>query len=203
MRLRAAVESDVPAMLAVYAPYVRETTISFEYEAPSLEEFTRRFRSVTGSYPWICCEIGGRLAGYAYAGPRFSRAAYQWDADLSIYLSPEFQGRGVGKHLCAAVCALLQMQGYHTLYAVITAENTRSLAFHSAMGFVEIGRFPASGFKFGRWLDVVWMERKLGECGPPSPPLCFSELPGDAVQTVLLHLEALPGGTLQSGNPCR
>ena len=184
--LRLAAEADMPACLGLYAPYVRDTTVSFEYDVPTAEEFLRRFRSVTERFPWLVCEVDGVLVGYAYASLKFAREAYQWDADLSIYLSPDFQGMGVGRRLCEAICALLRAQGYRTLYAVITAENARSAAFHRAMGFAEIGRFPASGCKFGRWLDVVWMERKLGElCASPQPPLRFCELPGETVCAAL------------------
>lgn len=185
--VRIAEEADIPACLAIYADYVRDSTVSFEYEAPAVEEFRRRFHSVMEGFPWLVCEVEGKIAGYAYASLKFARAAYQWDADLSIYLSPDFQGRGVGRRLCTAICSLLQAQGYRTLYAVITAENERSLAFHRAMGFAEIGRFPESGYKFGRWLDVVWMECKLAPLagGRPKPPKKFSELDGGFVESVL------------------
>ncbi len=161
MQIRLAVPGDLPAMREIYRPYVEETTITFEYETPSEEEFAARFAAVTAWFPWFVAEENGQVLGYAYAARAFERAAYQWDADVSIYLSPAAQGRGIGRALYQALEKELYTMGYCTLYALITAENAASCAFHRAMGYTLCATLPASGFKHGRWLDVYWYEKAL------------------------------------------
>ena len=163
MQIRLAVSGDLPAMREIYRPYVEETTITFEYETPSAEEFAARFAAVTAQFPWFVAEENGQVVGYAYASRAFERAAYQWDADVSVYLAPAAQGRGIGKALYRALEAELTELGYCTLYALITAENSNSCAFHRAMGYRHCATLPASGFKHGRWLDVIWYEKSLRE----------------------------------------
>ena len=163
MNLRLAVPADLPAMLEIYRPYVEETTITFEFETPAPEVFAARFAAVTAQFPWFVAEENGQVMGYAYASRAFERAAYQWDADVSVYLAPAAQGRGIGKALYRALEAELTELGYCTLYALITAENSNSCAFHRAMGYRHCATLPASGFKHGRWLDVFWYEKSLRE----------------------------------------
>lgn len=163
--IRFATLQDVPAILAIYGPYITDTTISFEYEVPSLESFTQRFLEITAQYPWLVYEEEGKILGYAYGGPTFARAAYQWSAESSVYLCPEVKGRGIGRKLYAVLEELLKLQGYRKLYALITSENETSLAFHKAVGFSFTAYFPDIGIKFGRSLGVTWMEKclKMGE----------------------------------------
>lgn len=174
MQLRLADVRDVPAMLEIYRPYVECSTASFEYETPSVQEFTARFEGITARYPWLVAERDGRVVGYAYASRAFERTAYQWDADVSIYLCEEAHGQGIGRALYQRLEQLLQECGYCTLYALITGENTGSLAFHKAMGYTHLATFPASGYKSGRWLDVHWYEKALCEKpAEPRPPRAF------------------------------
>lgn len=172
MSVRIATEQDIPAMLAIYRPYVENTTFSFEYAPPSLEEFTRRFRSYTAQFPWLVWEEQAQVLGYAYAAAPFERTAYRWCAEPSIYLAPEAQGRGVGRQLYALLEQILAAQGYHVLYTVVTSENTGSVAFHQAVGYRTAAVFPNCGCKFGRWLGTVWLEKRLC-CGkiPDSAPI--------------------------------
>ncbi|MDR1920772.1 MAG: GNAT family N-acetyltransferase [Candidatus Adiutrix sp.] len=175
--LKAAAETDVPAMLAIYAPLVLNSSVSFEYEAPSLAEFRERFRRISGRYPWLKAEVDGRTAGYAYASTVFERAAYQWTAGLSVYIAADHQRLGLASKLCGALEELLRQMGYRILYAVISADNSGSLSFHHRLGFKEVGRFRRAGFKLGQWRDVVWMEKILNPAeGPPLPPIAFSAL---------------------------
>lgn len=160
--LRFATQEDVAQMLAIYAPYVQHTTYSFEYEVPDEEEFMRRFRTYTAQFPWLVWEEQGRVLGYAYGSAPFDRAAYGWCAESSIYLAPEAQGRGIGRKLNTALEQILEKQGYRVLYALVTTENEASLAFHRKLGFETTAVFPNCGWKFGRWLGVVWMEKRLG-----------------------------------------
>ncbi|MBO4938734.1 MAG: N-acetyltransferase [Oscillospiraceae bacterium] len=159
--LRMAEEADVPQILEIYAPYILTTTYSFEYEVPTLEEFEHRFRSVTAQFPWLVWEENGRVVGYAYGSAPFERAAYSWCAEASVYLRPEARGRGIGKKLYTALEKILTAQGYRTVYAIITSENTASAAFHRKMGYGFLAEFQNCGYKFGRWLGVIWMEKRL------------------------------------------
>ena len=167
MSIRAATEADIPAMLAIYGPYVETTTYSFEYDVPCSRTFTQRFYEHIQQFPWLVCEEEGKVLGYAYAGAPFERAAYRWDAESSIYLAPEAQGRGIGRALYTALEEILVKQGYRNLYAIITAENTGSLEFHYKMGFEPMAVFPDCGYKMGRWLGVAWLRKQLAPLGQP------------------------------------
>ena len=166
--IRTATEADGPAMLAIYAPYVENTTYTFEYTVPTMEEFMSRFREITAQFPWLVLEEDGAVLGYAYGSLPFARAAYAWAGEVSIYLAPEAQGRGLGRLLYTALEQLMKRQGYRVLYAIITEENAGSLAFHKALGYREAGVFSRCGLKFNRWLSVVWMDKHLNSVGIPS-----------------------------------
>ncbi len=170
--IRIAGREDIPAILDIYAPYILTTTASFEYEVPTLADFSRRFDSYTAQFPWLVWEEEGRILGYAYASPPYSRAAYRWCAEPSVYLRPEARGRGIGTRLYRALEKILELQGYQVLYALITGENTASLAFHRARGYTVRVEFPACGFKFGRWLSLFWLEKRLKSVENPQ---CFPE----------------------------
>lgn len=174
--IRAAEKADVPAMLAIYAPYVLETTITFEYAVPALSEFEDRFSAVTEKLPWLVWEEKGAVLGYAYASLPFTRAAYAWCAEPSIYLRSDARGRGIGRRLYAALEAILLELGYVVSYAIITGENAPSLAFHYALGYRKCGELVNSGQKFGRWLDVYWLEKRLNSVETPrNSPIPWKE----------------------------
>lgn len=165
-------EKDAAKVLAIYAPYISNTTITFEYEVPSLEAFQRRMESVMEQFPWIICEVDSVVAGYAYATKQYERAAYGWNAELSVYLSPKFQGVGIGSALYRALIGVLQMQGYRNASVRITIPNEKSIALHRAFGFETVGTFHSAGNKFGRWLDMQCLAKQIGEYSEfPSPPL--------------------------------
>ena len=165
--IRVATQADVPEILNIYAPYIQTTTVTFEYTVPSLEEFTERFRQVTEGFPWLLWEEEGKILGYAYASLPFERAAYGWCAEPSIYLRPEARGKHIGRQLYAALEELLEQMGYILSFAVITGENSGSLAFHRAQGYSQCGLFHHCGLKFGRWLDVYWLEKRLSSVEIP------------------------------------
>lgn len=158
--IRLATLSDIPAILEIYAPYVLNTGYSFEYTVPTEEVFTQRFLHHTAYCPWLVWEEDGRVLGYAYGAPVFERAAYSWCAEISIYLSPEIQGRGIGKKLYALLERILFAQGYQVIYALVTSENTGSIAFHEALGYRPFANFRNCGIKFGRHLGVIWLEKR-------------------------------------------
>ena len=125
MSIREAVPADVPAMLAIYAEYVTQTAVSFEYEVPSEAEFTRRLTEHTAVYPWLVWEEDGRVLGYCYAGRAFERAAYAWNAEISCYLAHEAQHRGIGRQLYARVEELLRRQGIEHILVTCATGNRR------------------------------------------------------------------------------
>ena len=179
--LRIASEADIPAILNIYGPYVLTSTATFEYTVPSPEEFTRRFRSITARFPWLVYEEAGVILGYAYASAPFTRAAYAWCAEPSVYLRPDARGRGIGRELYRALEAILKYQGFQLLYALVTGENTASLSFHRALGYETLAVFPDCGFKFGRWLDLNWLQKRLTPVEIPSKaPVAWAEICQDA-----------------------
>ena len=157
--IRIATEADVPQMLAIYAPYILNTTHTFEYDVPTEAEFLQRFRNLTAQFPWLVYEEDGRILGYAYGSAPWERAAYGWCAEDSLYLLPEAQHRGIGTRLLQALEQTLFYQGYRRIYALITAENTNSIHFHEKNGYILRAELPDSGMKFGRWIGVVWMDK--------------------------------------------
>ena len=158
--IRIATTADVPEMLAIYTPYVENTTVSFEYVPPTLEEFTNRFTTYTRQFPWLVWEEGGVLLGYAYASAPFSRAAYGWCAEPTVYLRPEARGRGIAHALYATLEDILFRQGYQVLYALVCGENMPSRRFHEKQGYRIAVEFSDIGFKMGRWLSLVWYEKR-------------------------------------------
>lgn len=168
--IRAATPDDAGEILAIYAPYVEKTAITFEYDVPSPEEFRRRIAATLEKYPYLVAVNEGKIVGYAYAGPFKARAAYDWAAEVTIYLAPQATGLGIGRRLYAALEDALRDMGILNLYACIgypeTADEylTRNSAeFHAHMGYGFIGLFHKCGYKFGRWYDMIWMEKIIGE----------------------------------------
>ena len=172
MTVRPYTEADLPQMLAIYAPYVRLTSFSFEYRVPTAEEFAGRFARITARFPWLVAEEDGRILGYCYADRPFPRAAYSWDAESSIYIHPDFRRGGVGAALYQALEEELTEMGFCNLYAIVTGENSNSVAFHEHMGFEKVATLPRAGYKFGHWQNTIWLLKILrDEPGPaPLPP---------------------------------
>ena len=166
--IRIATEADVPQMLAIYAPYILNTTHTFEYEVPTEEAFLQRFRALTAQFPWLVYEEKGKVLGYAYGSAPWERAAYRWCAEDSLYLLPEAQGKGIGSRLLSALERILFYQGYRRIYALITAENSNSIAFHKKNGYILRAELPDAGLKFGRWIGVVWMDKTADFVDIPS-----------------------------------
>ena len=173
--VRIALESDVPEILAIYAPYILHSTVTFEYDVPSEEAFLHRFRTITTQFPWLVWEEEGEILGYAYASAPYERAAFAWCAEPSVYLKPEARGKGIARKLYEALEAILLRQGYQVFYALITEENAASVRFHEKYGYRHSVTFPACGFKFGRWLGLIWMEKRPKAVEIPSkPPVAWS-----------------------------
>lgn len=163
--LRPTEAPDLPAVTAIYAEAVRNGTASYEIEPPDLEEMTRRWRAlVAGRYPHLVAVRDGTVLGYAYAGPYRPRPAYRYSVEDSIYVAPDAQGSGIGRALLGELIAISERLGFRQMIAVIGggAEHPASVGLHLALGFRQIGVIEASGFKHGRWLDTVLMQRPLG-----------------------------------------
>lgn len=181
---RMASEADAEELLKIYAPYVTDTAITFEYDVPNAAEFSERIRTTLRKYPYLVEEENGRIVGYAYASPFKTRAAYDWSVETTIYLRQDCRGRGLGKKLYLALEDVLRRQNILNLNACIAyaagadahLDNT-SAAFHERMGYAKAARFTKCGYKFRTWYDMIWMEKMLGEHpGKPDPVIPITEL---------------------------
>jgi len=169
--IRSARASDLVRIQAIYAHYVEGGTASFEIVPPDLAEMTKRFEAIQArGFPYFVAEVGGTVAGYAYAGTYRARAAYDYSVEDSVYIAPEHQGRGLGRALLGALIENCTQAGYRRMIAVIgDSANHPSINLHLAMGFSHAGVLPSAGFKHGRWVDSVMMQRVLGD-GDTTPP---------------------------------
>jgi phosphinothricin acetyltransferase len=170
--LRPATEADLPAITAIYAHHVLHGLASFELDPPALDEMTRRFVSIrAGGFPYLVAVEGGALRGYAYASHYRTRPAYRFTVEDSIYVAPDVAGRGIGRALLARLIADCERRGFRQLLAVIgDSANAASIGLHRACGFSHCGTLQSVGFKFGRWVDSVIMQRALGAGDGSLPP---------------------------------
>lgn len=178
MRIRIAVPEDAANLADIYAPYVENTYVTFEYTVPSAKEFENRIRHTLEKYPYLVAEEENVLLGYAYASPFHARAAYAWSAETSVYIRQDCKRKGIGHMLYSALEEILRRQHVCNLCACIAYPNPASISFHEAFGYKTIAHFHASGFKHNAWHDMVWMEKEL--CPhetPPQPFIPFPELP--------------------------
>jgi phosphinothricin acetyltransferase len=161
---------DAAACAAIYAPFVEDSAISFEEQAPDASEMARRIEETSVSHPWIVKEIDGSVAGFAYAAPHRVRSAYRWAADVSIYVDQRFQRRGLGRGLYEALFELLRRQGLFIACAGITLPNEASVGLHESLGFAPVGIYRGIGFKQGAWRDVGWWQLELAKPPLHDPP---------------------------------
>ena len=184
-QIRLATPADAEAIRAIYAPYVVQTTFTFEYEIPTQEEFLRRMEKLS-VYPWLVYEQEGRVVGYAYGSPFNERAAYGWTADLSVYLEMDQRGGGIGRKLYECLMRLLRLQGIHNVYGIVTDPNPVSFRFHQKLGFEQKGHFDHIGFKHGKWLNVDFMAKDIAPTVEnPTPVVPFLQLDKEAVEAIL------------------
>lgn len=164
---------DAAACAAIYAPYVVDSAASFEETPPGAAELARRIEQLSHTHAFLVDERDGRVAGYAYAGPHRTRAAYRWAADVSVYVDAAFQRRGVGRALYEPLLALLRERGFRIACAGITLPNAGSVGLHEAFGFEQVGIYRAIGWKAGAWRDVGWWQLQLApreDGAQPEPP---------------------------------
>lgn len=186
MSLRFAVPADAAALLEIYAPYVEKTSITFETEVPTADEFARRISAFSKTYPYLVAEENGKPVGYAYAHAFHDRAAYDWTVETSVYVAEDARGRHVGTALYRALLELLALQGVKNACAVITFPNIPSTAFHQAMGFEAGGILPDFGYKLGDWHSVAYLWKPLGDrSGQPVPLIPCPQLDPNRVEPLL------------------
>ncbi len=177
MKFRVATPADAAGIRAVYAPYVLQTAISFETAVPSVEELARRISNVLEKHVWLVAEEGDEIVGYAYSSKHRDRPAYQWAADVSVYLAEKAQGKGLGQQLYSVLFKIMHLQGYYKCYAGIALPNDKSVKLHEAFGFTCLGIYANVGYKNGSWHDVGWWEKTLQHpASTPSPPLPLARL---------------------------
>ncbi len=190
IKIRTAVPEDAVALLEIYALYVEHTAISFEYDVPSVEEFRERIVNRLEKYPYLVAEVDGKMLGYAYTSPFVGRAAYGWSAETTIYLREDCRKMGVGRALYEALEKVSKAQNILNLNACIGYPREEdeyltmnSVKFHEHMGYQMVGMFHNSGYKFGRWYHMVWMEKLIGEHkDKPERVIPFRELSDEVLE---------------------
>jgi phosphinothricin acetyltransferase len=192
--IRMAQPEDAQAILDIYAPYVTDTTITFVSTLPTAEEIRRKMADIKKRYPYLVCTIGDTVVGFAYANRARPHEAYCWNAELSVYIDPGHQGRGIATALYTALFQILKAQGFCNLYAVITLPNEASVALHRHFGFRELALHRADGYKMGAWRDVLWMLYRIEGAADPEthgPPLPLTRLRENEIETTLRMATAL------------
>ena len=179
-KIRNVVINDAESLLEIYSYYVTDTAISFEYTLPSLAEFQSRIKRITEKYPYLVVEKDGQIQGYAYAHPFVEREAYDWCCETTIYLDKNARKCGLGRMLYEALEARLKEMGIINLYACIARTdkkdeylNNNSPEFHEHLGYKTVGEFRKCGYKFGRWYDMIWMEKIIGEHKDDQPKIRY------------------------------
>ena len=171
VEIRLATPDDLDAVQAIYAPHVLKGLATFEEVPPSRDEIARRYRDVTGNgLPWIVAQYGDSVAGYGYCAPYRARSAYRYSLEDSVYVRDEMHGRGVGKAILTDLIRRCEGLGYRQLIAVIgDSAHAPSINLHASAGFLRVGTLRSVGFKFGRWVDTVLMQRPLGKGDATTP----------------------------------
>lgn len=159
--IRSARTEDAADLVAIYAPYVEKTAITFETEVPTVEAFASRIEKTLEKFPYLVAVEEGKVVGYAYASTYYARAAYDWTVELSVYVSREARGKGIGSLLYDALEEELTERGFKNFLACIALPNPASLALHEKRGYEQVAHFKKVGYKFGTWHDIVWLQKSL------------------------------------------
>jgi phosphinothricin acetyltransferase len=190
--IRIATADDAEPILKIYAPYIENTSYTFEMEVPTTDSFKERISSYLQTWPWLVCEINGVVAGYAYGSRHRERVAYQWSVESSVYVHDDYQRMGVAQALYTALIRILKLQGFRNLYAVINLPNDKSVSFHEKSGFEYFATYKNVGYKLGKWKNVGWWQLQLNEyLIEPAPPVKFSEMDMKVVDEILESSAAL------------
>ena len=183
--IRLAAPDDAAALHAIYARYI-DTPVTFECTPPTVDEFRERVVETLKEYPWLVYEAGGRLVGYAYAHRHMAREAYQWNAELSVYLDRSVQSLGIGTALYTTLIELLRLQGVRNVFGCVTLPNQKSERLHESLGFHRAGVFYNAGYKCESWRDICWFQKNIAPFdAPPNPFIGLREADQDAVTEIL------------------
>ena len=189
MGIRLATVNDSNEILRIYGQYIN-TAITFEYVLPSEEAFKERVKSISSQYPYLVYEEEGKIIGYAYASRYKERAAYQWGAELSIYIDSNFTSKGIGKNLCLTLLELLKLQGVRTVYGCVTLPNQKSEKLQLSLGFEKIGIFRNAGYKCNKWRDIAWFEKSITSYDEkPKEFIPISEVSEDKILKLIENLD--------------
>ncbi len=192
MMIRFVQMSDVPRLRDIYAYYVKNTVITFEYDVPSIKEFTKRVEDIYKTYPYLVYEENNQIIGYAYAHRHMQRDAYKWNVELSVYLSAEAQSKGAGTALYSALLELLKRQNLQKAISCITLPNEKSIALHKKFGFDEMGLLHQAGYKCGAWHDVIWLSKDLNGHGEkPKEWIRIEQLPEAEKREILKYADKI------------
>jgi phosphinothricin acetyltransferase len=184
--IRQATPTDASAILEIYAPYIRHTSITFETEVPAVANFANRISSYLQNWPWLVAEENGLVIGYAYASRYRERVAYQWGVECSVYIHRDHHRKGIARKLYSKLFSILKMQRFTTVYAVINLPNDSSVALHESMGFHYFATFEKVGYKLGKWKNVGWWQMQLNEfVDEPAPPIKFSAISNEVLEKLL------------------
>ena len=183
--IRLAKSEDAISILEIYAPYILNTSITFETEVPSHEAFAQRIISYQENWPWLVCEIDGVIAGYAYAARYRERVAYQWCVESSVYVHDNFQQKGIAGALYAALFQILKYQGCMNVYAVINLPNDKSVGFHESFGFTRFADYKNVGYKLGQWKTVGWWLKQLNDySAEPATPIRLADIAPSLLESI-------------------
>lgn len=183
LKFRTVEAKDIEQLHDIYAYYVKNTAITFEYSVPTLAEFTTRVADISANYPYLVALIDDEIVGFAYAAPFNHREAYKWSVEMTIYLSHKKRGAGIGKALYRKLEEALKAQGIQNLNACISVPvdadeehvSYASMHFHEREGYQLVGRFHKCAYKFETWYDMIWMEKAIGDHPVPAPELIMKK----------------------------
>lgn len=187
IKIRMAREDDTNEILKIYAPYVTDTSITFECDVPSPEEFRNRIRDISSKYPYLVCVIDDKIVGYAYSHRHKERAAYQWNAELSVYVDTKYLHFGIGKALYSALIEISKLQNIHNVYGVVTSPNKNSEKLHEFFGFNKLGVYHNTGYKCGEWHDVMLFEKSINNYeNSPNQVLSIKDVDQELVDSIMV-----------------
>ena len=161
LKIRPDTLADAPELVRIYAPYVENTAITFEYDVPTTEEFERRIEKTLQRFPYLVAEENDQVLAYAYASTYYDRSAYDWAVEVSVYVDQDYLGQGLGSRLYEALETELEARGFLRFLACISLPNPASIALHEKRGYVQVAHFPKIGYKFDHWHDIIWMQKTL------------------------------------------